>query len=133
MRISWLYPIFIATHVSAGLINSTIRPLILADTNRDGIVNGRDNADKYTWTKERGAIFLPNIGDKYHRCTAFDLNGLSLSNQELSNCNDASSHLLLTPKLAAPARTAPFQGISKEAIGSIYTLPESTLSSVRVF
>ncbi|KAL7755617.1 hypothetical protein ACKLNR_014144 [Fusarium oxysporum f. sp. zingiberi] len=133
MRTSWLYPIFIGTHVSAGIIKSTTRPLILADTNRDGIVNGKDIADKYTWTNECGAIFLPNIGDKRHRCTAFDLNGLSLSNQELSSCNDASGHLLLTPELAAPARTAPLQGISKEAIGSIYTLPESTLGSVRVF
>ncbi|EXK75907.1 hypothetical protein FOQG_19330 [Fusarium oxysporum f. sp. raphani 54005] len=133
MRTGWLYPIFIGTHVSAGLIKSTTRPLILADTNRDGIVNGKDIADKYTWTNECGAIFLPNIGDKRHRCTAFDLNGLSLSNQELSSCNDASGHLLLTPELAAPARTAPLQGISKEAIGSIYTLPESTLGSVRVF
>jgi len=133
MRTSWLYPIFIATHVSAGLIKSTTRPLILADTNRDGIVDGKDIADKYTWTDERGAIFLPNIGDKHHRCTAFDLNGLSLSNQELSSCNDASGHLLLTAELTAPARTAPLQGISREAIGSIYTLPESTLGSVRVF
>uniref|UniRef100_A0A0D2YJF3 Protein-arginine deiminase C-terminal domain-containing protein n=1 Tax=Fusarium oxysporum (strain Fo5176) TaxID=660025 RepID=A0A0D2YJF3_FUSOF len=126
-------PIFVATHVSAGLISPTTHPLILADTNRDGIVNGKDITEKYTWTNERGAIFLPNIGDKHRRCAAFDLNGLPLSNQELSSCNDASGHLLLAPELAAPARTAPLDNISEEATGNIYTLPESTLGSVRVF
>nr|CEG03243.1 unnamed protein product [Fusarium acuminatum CS5907] len=111
MRTSWLYPIFIATHVSAGVIKSTTRPLILADINRNGIINGKDITDKYTWINKRGAIFLPNIGDKYHRCTAFDVNGLSLTS----------------------ARTASLESISKEAVGSIYTLPESTLGSVHIF
>ncbi|KAK7583583.1 hypothetical protein V3481_012867 [Fusarium oxysporum f. sp. vasinfectum] len=118
MRTSWLHPIFVATHISARLVSPTTRPLILADTNRDGNVNGKDIADKYTWTNERGAIFLPNVGDKHRRCAAFDLNGLPLSNQELSSCNDAASHLLLAPELAAPARTAPLQDISEEAIGT---------------
>lgn len=112
---------------------ASTRPQILADTNRDGLVDGLDATDKHTWTGERGAIFLPNIGDRDSRCAAFDLNGTPLSNQELAGCNDASGHLLLAPEFAAPVCTSPLKGLSEEASGKVYTLPESTLGRVRMF
>src|SRR5690606_26567232 len=36
---------------------------LLADTNRDGLVDTFDNAGEELWTVERGAVFLPNLDD----------------------------------------------------------------------
>ncbi|KAH6884497.1 hypothetical protein B0T10DRAFT_579197 [Thelonectria olida] len=112
---------------------ATLRPQILADTNRDGSVNELDAADKYAWTADRGAIFLPNIGDRQHRCAVVDLANQPLSNHELAACNDASGDILLSPELAAPLLTTPLEGLSPDALGSIYTEPPSTLGRVRIF
>ena len=127
-----------AFHIStaAALSDSSgpLRPLILADTNRDGVVNHLDALpDKHLWTDERGAIFLPNIGDSTRRCAAVDLTGHPLSNAELAACNDASGDTLITPRLAAPIWAPPLEGLSKEAVGRIYTEPAATLGRVRIF
>lgn len=108
-------------------------PQILADTNRDGIINHLDAADKHIWTSSRGAIFLPNIGDQHHRCPKVDLVKQPLSNFELAACNDASGDRLLTPEYAARLKTLPLTNLSQDAIGSISTTPNSTLGRVRVF
>ncbi|CAG9954032.1 unnamed protein product [Clonostachys rosea f. rosea IK726] len=109
------------------------QPQILADTNRDGVVNDLDINAKQTWTYQRGAIFIPNIGDVHQRCSAFDVNGKPLGNRELSMCNDASGDTLVAPEYAAPVRTSPLSNLSKDATGRIYTLPESALGRVRIF
>ncbi|CAH0042749.1 unnamed protein product [Clonostachys rhizophaga] len=109
------------------------QPQILADTNRDGVVNDLDINAKQTWTDQRGAIFIPNIGDVHQRCSAFDVNGKPLGNKELSMCNDASGDTLVAPEYAAPVRTSPISNLSADATGRIYTLPESTLGRVRIF
>lgn len=112
---------------------ATLSLQILADTNRDGVVDEGDATGKQTWTAERGAIFLPNIGDHQLRCPAVDLAGQPLSNHELAACNDASGDTLITPEFAAPIRTTSLQNLSSEAKGSIFTEPESTLGRVRIF
>jgi protein-arginine deiminase len=79
---------------------ATWTPDIRADTNRDGVVDVTglsDSGNKAAWSAERGAIFLPNIGDKHHRCANTDNTGNPLSNDELAACHDASGHLLLAP------------------------------------
>lgn len=113
--------------------SSNFRATILADTNRDGVVNGQDTDHKHMWTSSQGAIFLPNIGDEHHRCAIEDSVGTPLSNLELAACNDASGDVLITPRLAAPLHTLPIQGLSQDAIGTIYTSPPETLERVRVF
>ena len=118
---------------SLQLLNSSTYLQILADTNRDGVVDQLDTHDKRVWTDKRGAIFLPNIGDKDHRCASVDRNGLAWSNHELAACNDASGHLLLAPELAAPLRTSPLRNLSRDAVGSVHTEPESTLGKIRLF
>ena len=118
---------------SLSSLNSSTQPQILADTNRDGIIDQFDTQNKSVWTDNRGAIFLPNIGDKGHRCASVDRNGLALSNQELAACNDASGNLLLAPELAAPLRTSPLENLSQDAVGSIHTEPESILGKIRLF
>ncbi|CAM1505807.1 Fc.00g114440.m01.CDS01 [Cosmosporella sp. VM-42] len=111
----------------------TLRPRILADTNRDGFVNDSDATDKWQWTRQRGAIFLPNIGDRYKRCPTVDVNHQPLSNRELASFNDASGDVLLTPEYAASIRTVPLEGLTADAVGAIYTEPASTLGRVRIF
>ncbi|KAK0741309.1 putative peptidylarginine deiminase [Schizothecium vesticola] len=98
----------------------TLCPRILADTNRDGLVNDLDRDDRRNWTLDRGAIFLPNIGDTAGRCPVVDLAGDPLSNAELSQCHDASGDRLLSPRFAAPLSTSPIPDISPDAIGHIY-------------
>ncbi|KAH6651263.1 hypothetical protein F5144DRAFT_589523 [Chaetomium tenue] len=124
--------------VPLGLVPSaaaTFRPRILADTNRDGVVNHLDEPHKHDWTASRGAIFLPNIGDSTHRCPAVDLTGAPLSNDELWRCHDASGdHLLpLSAKYAAPLLTVPLLDVSDNAVGRIYTEPAHTRDRVRLF
>lgn len=112
-----------------------LKPDIRADTNRDGIVDvqgSSDSADKATWTAERGAVFLPNIGDKTHRCAITDNNKKPLSNDELASCSDASSHLLLTLEYAAPLRTLPIN-VSPDAVANIYATPRASYERVRLF
>ncbi|KAK4129715.1 hypothetical protein N657DRAFT_562242 [Parathielavia appendiculata] len=114
---------------------STFRPRILADSNRDGIVNHLDEADKHDWTDTRGAIFLPNIGDSLGRCAAVDLTGSPLSNVELWRCHDSSGDRLLpsSAQYAAPLVTLPLPELSDNATGRIYTEPDHTRDRVRLF
>lgn len=113
--------------------DTNIRPIVLADTNRDGRVDALDKDNKYNWTSEHGAIFLPNIGDEHHRCHIQDELGKPLSNQELAACNDATGDVLINATLAAPLLTMPVSGLSESAHGRIFTEPAVTLDTVRLF
>ncbi|PKS12456.1 hypothetical protein jhhlp_000662 [Lomentospora prolificans] len=112
-----------------------LRPDIRADTNRDGVVDitgTSDVSDKKVWTSKRGAIFLPNVGDKYRRCHTRDGLGNSLSNDELAACHDASGHLLLAPEYVAPLKTVPMN-VSENAHAQIYATPRAAYDRVRLF
>ncbi|KAK0616645.1 putative peptidylarginine deiminase [Immersiella caudata] len=109
--------------------SAALCPRILADSNRDGLVNELDSNDRRTWTLDRGATFLPNVGDGASRCPVLDLVGDPLSNAELSRCHDASGDRLLSPRFAAPLSTSPIPDISPDAIGRIYADTER----VRIF
>lgn len=112
-----------------------LKPGIRADTNRDGVVDvqgSSDSVDKAIWTAERGAVFLPNIGDKTRRCANTDINKNPLSNDELAACSDASGHLLLAPEYVAPLRTLPMN-LSSDATANIYATPRAACERVRLF
>ncbi|KAH7374870.1 hypothetical protein B0T11DRAFT_344716 [Plectosphaerella cucumerina] len=115
--------------------SSCLRPDIRADTNRDGVVDvdGTSDVDgKAFWSTERGAIFLPNVGDKHRRCQRTDGAGNPWSNDELSSCHDASGHLLLAPEYLAPLRTLPLN-VSTGATGRIYADSRAAYSRTRLF
>lgn len=116
-------------------VAANLRPRILADTNRDGVVNHLDDADKHDWTTRRGAIFLPNIGDSAGRCPVSDLTGAPLSNDELWRCHDASGDRLLpsSARYAAPLLTLPMPDLPDDAVGRIYTEPPDASKRVRLF
>ncbi|KAL7773117.1 hypothetical protein CFE70_003081 [Pyrenophora teres f. teres 0-1] len=114
---------------------ATWTPDIRADTNRDGIVDmvgSSDSGNKAAWSAERGAIFLPNIGDKYLRCANTDKVGNALSNDELAACHDASGHLLLAPESVAPVRTVPMN-VSDDVAARIYVTPQEAYERTRLF
>ncbi|KAI8277998.1 hypothetical protein K4K60_006576 [Colletotrichum sp. SAR11_57] len=109
-----------------------LKPMILADTNRDGIVDDSDATDRAFWTSSRGAIFLPNVGDSLNRCPNQDLQGNPLSNHELASCHDASGHLLIEPSLVAPLKTIPLE-VSNDTIAHIYATPDAASERIRLF
>lgn len=108
---------------------------IRADTNRDGVVDIIGNSDcagKANWTKERGAMFLPNIGDTHRRCSKIVLQQ-KLSNEELGNCHDASDDIQRAPQYLAPLRTVPISDASDTATATISVPNTSQQSFVRIF
>ncbi|CAH0058262.1 unnamed protein product [Clonostachys solani] len=100
---------------------------ILADVNRDGHVDVEGNSDvegKATWTEDRGALFLANIGDTSQRCA---------SSRDFDTCNDAEGNELRNPKYLAPLRTLPITGLSTSAVGTVKVLDEVAAAKTRIF
>ncbi|TQN69457.1 hypothetical protein CSHISOI_06033 [Colletotrichum shisoi] len=120
-------------HLGAVLGAGPVRPVIRADTNRDGILTEADDADKGLWTPDRGAIFPPQRRRHAHgRCANTDLRGNPLSNHELAVCHDASGHLLLEPSLVAPLTTLPVD-VADDAFAYVYATPDAAADRVRLF
>lgn len=109
------------------------KPVILADTNRDGIVDHLDQVNKLEWNNQAGAIFLPNVGDELNRCSNPDFVSDSLSNEELAACHDAAGDTLFAPSLAAPLVTLPLAQVSPNAIGKVFSEPANSINNVRLF
>lgn len=104
---------------------------IIADTNRDGIVDVTDDLDKNVWTSSRGALFLANIADTDRRCS--QMIRYNTSDERLGACHDASDNILRDPKYLAPLRTLPIEYLSPGAIGHISVVPANVTDKVRIF
>ncbi|KFA59967.1 hypothetical protein S40285_08012 [Stachybotrys chlorohalonatus IBT 40285] len=133
---SILRPLSLTLYVGLAVQAACLQPDIRADTNRDGFVDIEGQSDVYgkaSWSEKRGAIFLPNVGDKYNRCSDTDLNGIPLSNDEMAFCSDASGHLLLAPEYIAPIRTVPMGNISPNVTAHVYATPRAAYERVRIF
>ncbi|EFY86457.1 hypothetical protein J3458_009528 [Metarhizium acridum] len=122
-----------AAVLALGVLATTCRAfeaVILADTNRDGkvdITGDSDVAQKYTWTEERGAIFMANIADTNHRCSARN------NSSRLDKCHDASDNILRNPKYLAPLRTVANRTLSDAAKGKIFVSGKDAEKNVRIF
>jgi protein-arginine deiminase len=93
-----------------------------ADTNRDGVVDldGRSDVEgKGEWTEERGAIFLPNIGDSAGRGKPSDPANAGLSDAELAAIHDANDNVPRATENFAPLRTMPIADLDDEATGTV--------------
>lgn len=115
-----------------------MRPVILADTNRDGYIDVTGDSDaigKDTWTEEHGALFLANIGDSDLRCSRLiSTDPLDfIPDKDLDKCHDASDNEQRNPKYLAPLVTLPVTNISNSASGSVTILGDGAASKVRVF
>ena len=125
-----------------------LKATILADTNRDGIVDIKsDLENKKTWTQDRGAFFLANIGDAGQRCSFIkppelpesdcgvpDPNGDKERERYLDRCNDASDDIQRNPKYLAPLRTLPVKAcLSPDATATIYISDDTAAAKARVF
>ena len=104
--------------------------VILADTNRDGVVDDADRAGKTDWSMEGEALLLANIGDIAGRCPGPDQD--SLSDNELEACHDASDDLPHAPEYFAPVLTLPIKGLSETATGNV-TAMGAGKDKIRVF
>ncbi|KAF4967658.1 hypothetical protein FSARC_4817 [Fusarium sarcochroum] len=127
-----------AAIAALALFNScnALKVTILADTNQDGRVDKDDMAGKSSWTANKGALFLANIGDTGSRCAKqWGPSGEIWKNDEtyLDKCNDAIDNILRNSNLLAPVKTLPLTGLSASAKGSIYVSDKTAASKVRVF
>lgn len=107
---------------------------ILADTNRDGkvdIVGSSDSEDKQTWTNDRGALFLANIGDTDQRCSKSILP--NTTRDEIDDCHDATDNVLRNTEYLAPLVTLPIADLSNDAHGFINVTDEIAAKNVRIF
>ncbi|KAM0286069.1 hypothetical protein ACHAQH_001077 [Verticillium albo-atrum] len=126
---------------------SALNATILADTNRDGVIDVKtDSEGKAEWTKDRGALFLPNIGDSDGRCAAKTAavrdsldpesnswDNLILLNNFTDSCNDASDNIQRNPKYLAPLQVLPNCGVSASASGSVHVTDALAAQNVRIF
>lgn len=122
----WVVALAPAPAVAGGSLGATI----IADTNRDGLVNDADLADKTEWTSAHGAIMLPNIGDKARRCPK--ASDKRFSDAQLEACHDADDDVAHAPENLALVRTLAIQGLSPAAWGSIRATGPGA-AKVRVF
>ncbi|KAL2205702.1 hypothetical protein CC79DRAFT_1294344 [Sarocladium strictum] len=107
---------------------------IRADINRDGLVDLNGDSDlvgKRQWSSDRGAIFLPNIGDTDRRCSKMLLEGPAVDNEDLSSCHDASDDILRSPLHLAPLRTVPISAAPASAKGRVYVADPAQRSHLR--
>lgn len=127
-----------------------LKATILADTNRDGTVDNSDLNDKATWSQDRGALFLANIGDTDQRCSKTlvppnedsEESECGLPNPELELereryldlCNDASDNIQRNPKYLAPLRTLAVKNcLSPDATASIHISDGVAAARARIF
>jgi protein-arginine deiminase len=103
---------------------------ILADSNRDGMVDAADREGKTVWTQARGAILLPNIGDSARRCPGSA--DKSLGDAALEACNDAQGDVARAPEYFAPLRISPIAGLSAKAVGQVMPVGAGA-DKIRVF
>ncbi len=103
---------------------------ILADTNRDGVVDTADRDGKTQWSEDRGAILLANIGDTARRCPKPAQT--DLSDDELEACNDAQGEAARAPEYFAPVRLMPIADLPQAASGRIAAVGAGA-EKIRVF
>ncbi|PHH59258.1 hypothetical protein CDD81_3515 [Ophiocordyceps australis] len=135
-RVSALFALTLSLFgtVDALATKDTLSVTILADTNRDGVVDttgGRDFEDKQKWSLTRGALFLPNIADTDRRCS-WQINSTT-PNEMLPLCHDGSDNVLRNEKLLAPVRTVPKPSLPDSAKGSLVIEDPQAAAKVRVF
>ncbi|WP_191229319.1 protein-arginine deiminase family protein [Aurantiacibacter xanthus] len=107
-----------------------VEPEILADTNRDGLVDAADRDGKALWSDDRGAILLANIGDVANRCPKPAQT--DLSDDELEACNDAQGEEARAPEYFAPVRVMPIADVAQGATGRVIAVGAGA-QNIRVF
>src|SRR5690606_14489996 len=83
----------VATSVPANAAVQT-SALILADTDRDGVLTAADAQGRANWTKDRGALFLANLDDDTSRCPKVGPGGVQLTDVQLASCHDAADRVV---------------------------------------
>ncbi|MFD7958982.1 hypothetical protein ACFV4X_36590 [Streptomyces ardesiacus] len=69
-------------------------PTFRADTDRDGLVTADDDAREDEWSRERGALMLPDVDDDQQRCPTAGAEGSRLSDDSLAACDDSADDVV---------------------------------------
>lgn len=120
--------------LSLAVSSHSLKAAILADTNRDGkvdVLGDSDIAGKETWTEQRGALFLANIGDTNGRCS-YNITD-DTPDMDLDKCHDAFDNVQRNPKFLAPLRTVPDPKLTDAAQGFITLSGRLANEKVRLF
>lgn len=109
------------------------------------MVDDKDLKGRHKWTKDRGALFLANIGDTDQRCSSkleYPVYGpedgieeMLKKEGELDLCNDASDNVQRNPKYLAPLRTVAIsrRDLPAGATGNIKVTGKQAANLTRVF
>ncbi|KAK0386979.1 hypothetical protein NLU13_5293 [Sarocladium strictum] len=131
--------------LAASKASEALMVTILADTNRDGVVNDKDLNGRDRWTPDLGAFFMANIGDTEQRCSSQltypvrrpgDNDASYLAKEaEFARCNDASDDVQRNVKYLAPLRVLPVpeRDLPKDATATIRVTDEKAASLTRIF
>lgn len=71
--------------------------LIVADTDRDGVLSAADADGRDAWSKDRGAFFLANLDDDTSRCPTIAADGTQLTDLQLASCHDGADRIVNGP------------------------------------
>ncbi|MFD0557042.1 protein-arginine deiminase [Stackebrandtia endophytica] len=110
--------------------------LLLADTDRDGLISEADRSGRAQWSTERGAIVVPNLDDDGGNCGTFtDEEGQRRGDDALAACGDAFDQQVNGDADLldlAPLRIEPIADVGTDAWATV-TVDEASIDSARLF
>ncbi|MCR1785814.1 protein-arginine deiminase domain-containing protein [Nocardioides carbamazepini] len=93
--------------------------LILADTDRDGVLSAADAEGRDAWSQDRGALFLANLDDDTSRCPTIAAHGSQLTDVQLASCNDAADRTVNGDTDVKDLARVQVQPVDTDEVGSI--------------
>ena len=117
--------------VNCGVVNSDDQLFsencgvtLLADTNRDGLVNNSDQEGKQNWNNQHGAIFLPNLDDDSGKFQNAQVPSGIEGDRQLAKLNDANDSIVNgseDEKDLAQLKIQPWQDAPEDSTVRLYT------------
>ncbi|KAH8168349.1 protein-arginine deiminase (PAD) domain-containing protein [Sarocladium implicatum] len=128
--------VLVAGLALGNLASATLKPVILADHNFDGVVDPTDDSDNVSNKCKIGetpARFLPAITDTDRRCSK--LITAETLDADFEKCHDSTDDVLRHPERLAPIRTRPVKGAAGGSITVSYSKGKGgkSLDKIRLF
>ncbi|KAH6691251.1 hypothetical protein F5X68DRAFT_259346 [Plectosphaerella plurivora] len=117
-------------HMNNGIIQASLKPHI-SDIDADGDGSEQAEEARRMWNTTHGVVLVPAMPPLDRRPSG-ESTGSSSTPEEPDSLLGDTSHLLISPKLAACLSTLPLN-VSDDATGNIYLEPEAAAYSARIF